>query len=127
MLLESVLALALPFWHGHSAQTHPMTGRDFEALTATVSHRCPASEPQVRAADPARLLGVQDAFRAQLSGPARARLDERLRRSPDGRIASCPDRRDASCQAEAYLAALRESRLDGAFVLYLCGHAGRLR
>jgi hypothetical protein len=127
MLLQAVLALALPFWSHHPAQPQAMTGREFEALTSEVGRRCPASEPQVRAARPDRLLAVQDAFRAQLSGPARARLDERLPRTRDGRIARCQGQEGAACPAEAYLTAFREARVDGAFVLYLCGHARRLR
>ena len=127
MLLEAVLALALPFWGHHQAQPQVMNGREFEALTSEVGRRCPASEPQVRAARPDRLLTVQDAFRAQLSGPARARLDEKLPRTRDGRIARCEGQEGAACPATAYLGAFREARIDGAFVLYLCGRAGRLR
>lgn len=126
MLLGAVLALAVPFWHRHEAPPQVLSGPNFEDLAQAVGRRCPVSEPDVRSARPARLLAVEDAFRAQLSGPARARLDERLKRTPDGRIAAC-QAQAGSCEAGAYLAAFRETRLDGAFVLYLCGHASRLR
>lgn len=127
MLLQAVLALTLPFWGHHAPPHQSLAGPDFEATLHEVGRRCPSVEPSLRSAAPVGLLRIEDDFRGQLSGPARARLDERLPRTSDGRIARCPDRRDASCPASAYLTAFRETRLDGAFVLYLCGHARRLR
>ena len=127
MILQAAIALALTWPWSKPAPPEPLVGRGLDVLALQVQRRCPILEPKLRTARPARLLDLQEAFRAQLSGPARAMLDARLARTANGRIASCEGREGASCSVDAYLAALREAKLFDAFTLYLCGHGQRLR
>lgn len=121
MLLYAAMALAMSWPWSKSAPPEPLSGLEADAVVQQVHRRCPVLEPKVSHARTAGLLGMLDAFRAQLSGPARSMLDRRLAGT------GCESREGASCHVDAYLAALRETRLTDAFTMYLCGRGQRLR
>jgi hypothetical protein len=122
MLLEAAMALAL----GWPAPRHPPApapaGPEFEALLRDAHGRCPAIEPKLRETSSQRLLDAANAFRDQLSGPAQSMLNDRLVQRVD---ASCLRHWGPACPFDAYLAALRETKLTDAFTLYLCGRGRR--
>jgi hypothetical protein len=127
LLLETMMALALWREPATDARHETLEARGFESFVQAVQHHRADLAVKVRKAKPARLLELENDFRAQLSGPARGMIDARLGRGADGAIAGCEGREEAACAVEAYLSALRETKLTDAFVLYLAGHAGRLR
>jgi hypothetical protein len=126
MLLHIAFVLAFIWPWSRHAPPETLSRPAAEALSRQVHARCPVLEPTLRQARPVRVLEVLDAFRGQLSGNARAKLDEHLPRTPDGKIVSCREHPGASCQIDSYLIALHDTGLSDAFTLYLCGHGQRL-
>ena len=122
MLLQAAMALALGWPAPRHPPPPPPAGPEFETLLRDVHARCPEIEPKVRQASPQRLLDAANLFRDQLSGPAQSMLNGRLAQTVD---ASCLKHWGPTCPFDAYLAALRETKLTDAFTLYLCGKGRR--